>query len=490
MGLGYAAAVLIGGGRLKFHVEQAVQIRRFGLVHDGHGVVGAVGFQCGGGGIGGQFGGYLLVDLRYGQAHPHGFVLVDGDVDLLVAVLLAVAGVGNAVHAVQQVDHLLGGSVQIVQVAAVQVDLDTAAGKCAHVHHAVGIHGHFAGQGGGGIGDLFLNFAAPAGTLIGQQYIIGKGCVVHGGITAHHGHHAVAAGHGAHGLYAVKGAHGVHYSIGGGKSVVLGGVVGHVHGDGELVAAHIGDHDNAHGGNAPHRQHQQADSQPQGQGLDFQAEAQGFLVAVQQLVKQRVLDLFLGAQCGGTRAGHHGQRHDQRGQQAEGDSQRHIGEQFAHHAGGEDHRQKYADGGQGRGDDGTRNLPGTLNRSPRGRYAAPAQTVDVLDDNDRVIHQHADAQRQARQTEDIEGDAGEIHHHDGKQHAQRHRDGDDQRWAQVLQEQCQHQNGQHGAFHQVGQHALDDHADVVALVHDGGQVQAVLAVHQSLHGGGAGGGHG
>ena len=248
----------------------------------------------------------------------------------------------------------------------------------------------------------------------------------------HHGH--VARLKGALDALGLNGsdAHGVHYSISGGKSVVLGGVVGHVHGDGELVAAHIGDHDNAHGGNAPHRQHQQADSQPQGQGLDFQAEAQGFLVAVQQLVKQRVLDLFLGAQYGGTRAGHHGQRHDQRGQQAEGDSQCHIGEQFAHHAGGEDHRQKYADGGQGRGDDGTRNLPGALNRSSRGRYAAPAQTVDVLDDNDRVIHQHADAQRQARQTEDIEGDAGEIHHHDGKQHAQRHRDGDDQRWAQVL----------------------------------------------------------
>ena len=51
-----------------------------------------------------------------------------------------------------------------------------------------------------------------------------------------------------------------------------------------------------------HRQHQQADSQPQGQGLDAGRSA-GFLVAVQQLVKQRVLDSFLRAQYGGPAQG-------------------------------------------------------------------------------------------------------------------------------------------------------------------------------------------
>ena len=39
---------------------------------------------------------------------------------------------------------------------------------------------------------------------------------------------------------------------------------------------------------------------------------------------------------------------------------------------------------------------------------------------------------QAGQGQNIKRDAGKVHPYDGKQHAQRHRDGDDQRWAQVL----------------------------------------------------------
>ena len=66
-------------------------------------------------------------------------------------------------------------------------------------------------------------------------------------------------------------------------------------------------------------------------------------------------------------------------------------------------------------------LPCALHRRAGGRHAAPAQAVDVLDDNDRVIDKHTDAQRQAGQGLRILNVMPVKYiHHDGKQHAQRH----------------------------------------------------------------------
>ena len=93
----------------------------------------------------------------------------------------------------------------------------------------------------------------------------------------------------------------------------------------------------------------------------------------------------------------------------------------------------------------------------------------------------ADAQRQAGQRQDIEGNAGEIHQHNGKQHAQRHTDGHDDGRAQVLQKQRQYDDGQRCALDQVGQHTIDDELDIVALVHDGRQVQALVFGHHRFH---------
>ena len=67
-----------------------------------------------------------------------------------------------------------------------------------------------------------------------------------------------------------------------------------------------------------------------------------------------------------------------------------------------------------------------------GRNAAPAQAVNIFDDNDRVIHQHANAQPQAGQAENVQGNATEIHHDNGKQHTERHADGHHQRGADIL----------------------------------------------------------
>ena len=49
-------------------------------------------------------------------------------------------------------------------------------------------------------------------------------------------------------------------------------------------------------------------------------------------------------------------------------------------------------------------------RAGRG-HAAAAQTVDVLDDDDGVIHQHTNAEGQARQRHNIHIQTGEVHEH-------------------------------------------------------------------------------
>ena len=476
----HGVAVVIGGGRLKLHVEDIVQRRHVCFIHNFDRVAVAARLQGGGGGIGGQLGGNLLVDLCHGQPQAHGLVLVDADIHLGIAGLLTVRDVLNAVNALHQRGHLLARGAQILQIVAVEVNLHTGAGQRAHIHHTVGVHGDGAVHiGRSGVDFLGNGLGGGAGV---QQDIVGKGRVVGGAARARHHHALRAAGHGTDCLNAVNAHHGIHHAVRRGKGVLLGGIVGHVHGDGNLVAAHIGNHNNAHCGHTPDRGRQQHHGQRQRHGLAAQAEAQQLLIAVQNLVKPRVLDVLLLFQHGGARAGHHGQRHNQRRQQAEGDSPRHIAEQFQHHAGGKDQRQEHADGGQRGGDDSARHLPCALHRGAGCRDAPVAQTVDILNDNDRVIDQHTDAQRQTGQGEDVEGDAGKIHQHNGEQHAQRHTDGHHDGRAQVLQEERQHDDGQHSALDKVGEHAVDNQLDVIALVHNGGQVQALVLRHQRLHG--------
>ena len=186
MGLVHGVAVIVGGRCDELHLEQIVQVRGIGLIHNRHIIGIAAHFQGGCGGIGAELCGDLLVHLRHRQAKAHGFVLINDDMHLLVAGFLPVRDILDAVHAVQQVHHLLAGGGQAVQVLAVDVHLHAAAGQCAHIH-AAGADVHFAVQVSGVISDLLLDGLAVAGALVSQQNIIGKAGVVRGALSA--GHH-------------------------------------------------------------------------------------------------------------------------------------------------------------------------------------------------------------------------------------------------------------------------------------------------------------
>ena len=166
------------------------------------------------------------------------------------------------------------------------------------------------------------------------------------------------------------------------------------------------------------------------------------------------------------------QRHDQRGQQRIGDGQRDILEQLARHALQKHDGQKHADGGQRGREQRAGHLIGALDAGLQDRQLLLiAQSVDVLDDHDGIVHQHTDGQGKSAQRNDVQRDVGEIHAHQSRHHAQRYGAGDDDGGPQIGQEDGQHDHGQDRAHAQALQHGIDNQVDVHALIHQRGEAQ-------------------
>ena len=191
------------------------------------------------------------------------------------------------------------------------------------------------------------------------------------------------------------------------------------------------------------------------------------------------LSLF---QDSGSSGRHDGDGYDERGHQAVADAHGHGLQQAAHRAGGEHHRQEDADRSKGRGHDRHAHLTSALHGGAGRRYAPAPQTVDVLDDDDRVIHQHTDTQRQARQRHDVHVEAGEVHQNDGEQDGQRDADADHEGGLDVLQEDGQHDDGQRSAHQHTADDAVDDDGDVVALIGQDDDVKVRILSLQLLEG--------
>ena len=197
------------------------------------------------------------------------------------------------------------------------------------------------------------------------------------------------------------------------------------------------------------------------------------------LFQQSRLDLVLLAQHSRRHGGYQGQGDDQTGQQGIGHGERQVGKQLPGDARDKHDGQEHADGGQGRG----RHRPRHLLRAGDGGLddvgALGPQTVNILNDHHGVIHQHTHRHGKAGQGDHVDGHAGEVHQHDGKDHA----DGDgaegNKRGAQIPQEQEQHQDRKHRAKQQAVQDGVDDQVDIVALAHQGHEAQARVFLFQS-----------
>ena len=163
----------------------------------------------------------------------------------------------------------------------------------------------------------------------------------------------------------------------------------------DLIGSHIGDNDDTHGDQPDNTEDKQEDCNRDGRKLEPQTESEGFFVNL----LDRVHDLAMLRQdipeysTGCSRYDCHG--NDKRCYKAVRYRQCHGNEKFPHSTAGKYHREKDADGRHGRSNNSSRDLFCTLNRRPWSSSLSAAESENVLYDNDRVVNQHTDAQRQA-----------------------------------------------------------------------------------------------
>ena len=213
-----------------------------------------------------------------------------------------------------------------------------------------------------------------------------------------------------------------------------------------------------------------------------QHKAQGGFIFDQNAALAHMLRAVHPTQHPTAHRGDERQRRQQARAEGIGDRERHIHEEPAGQSLDKDDREKDADRRQGGRDDRARHLPCAAERRLDGRKPFAAQAVDVLDHDDRVIHQHADANGESRQREHVEADAAEIHQHDRKNHADGDGHRDDHRRLDVAQKQQQDDDRQRRAHQEVLQDAVDDQADVVALAVDHGEMQPVVFLFERRRG--------
>ena len=157
--------------------------------------------------------------------------------------------------------------------------------------------------------------------------------------------------------------------------------------------------------------------------------------------------------------GDHRERADERGQQREGHGQRERQEQLAddaaHEADGQEHRHRR----EGRRGDRAGDL---LRAAGGGRPAILTHrpvAIDVLEDDDRIVDHPSDGDGQAAKGHDVQGDPGQLHHDERREHRERDADGRDQRRADREQEQEDHDHREQRAQAALAQETvlrLDD----------------------------------
>src|SRR5699024_1120583 len=160
--LGHLAAVggVVGG--VEGHIHQVLDGQGVGIVHDPDGHALAVDADGGGIGRGGQPDGDALVRLGHRQTGGAGLVLVDVQLDGLVACAEAGGGVGKALVAVDHLDHLFDQAVQVDEFVAVNGHRQAAAPQASDLRAAVDGDGAGAVVGGS---DLIKRLTIPCGVV-------------------------------------------------------------------------------------------------------------------------------------------------------------------------------------------------------------------------------------------------------------------------------------------------------------------------------------
>ena len=147
--------------------------------------------------------------------------------------------------------------------------------------------------------------------------------------------------------------------------------------------------------------------------------------------------------------GHHGSQRKgnyQRHQGGEHNGEAELAEQLARSALHESDGQKYDHVAQGHGDRCHADLHPSLLRGVSGIVSVLQETVDVFQDDNRVVHQNADTGGHAHEGHHIESESCGIHQKEGGNQGSGDRDHDRGGRTPATQEEIQDQTGGDQAF--------------------------------------------
>ena len=158
-----------------------------------------------------------------------------------------------------------------------------------------------------------------------------------------------------------------------------------------------------------------------------------------------------------------GECDDERGGERDADGDRQDRHEVADDAGPEEERHEGADRRQGRVEHRAADLAGADLRRLEGGLALLHVAVDVVDDDDRVVDQHADREHQREQHHHVERHARQLHDYEGEEHREWDRRADEERVAQPHGEE-EHDDDEDHAGEDVVLEIGDHDPDVLRLV--------------------------
>ena len=349
-----------------------------------------------------------------------------------LCVLKTGIGVFDAGHVLERERDGSCGALQVLHIVSVYVYADPAAGEIACIHH-FGVVRDFHGKIGAQRGDGLAGFGAGRALREGD---------VNGYIVAlARAQKTYAAHHGADGFHVFHFADAGEDLIRPGDSFLTRGVLRHLQRQAHGVHIHRGHIAEPLGERNPAAAEQENDSQ--GKNDPFSAEGPAdkpAVDAVKGVLALRLLlfpILFPLAQHTFCHGGNQGQGNDEARRKGVAHGEGEVGEQLPGDAVHKYDGQEHADGGEGGGRNGSGDLLCALHRRLNRRCSLGAETVDVFDHDDGVIHQHTDGYRETGEGYHVERHAGEVHQHKREYHADRDGHQGNDRGPDIPQEQKQ-----------------------------------------------------
>ena len=174
------------------------------------------------------------------------------------------------------------------------------------------------------------------------------------------------------------------------------------------------------------------------------------------------------------------QRDEGRDQDRDGQGDSELAEQPSDDVAHEQQRDQHGNQRNRQRNDGEADLPGALQRGLQRRVAFFDVALDVLDHHDGVVHHEAGGDGQRHQRKIVERVAQQVHHAEGADQRQRHRDAGNDGRRQRAQEDEDHHHDQRDGQHHLELNVFDAGANGVGAVGQDGDLDRTRQVGLQL----------